>query len=176
MNHNDLQNMSIEEFKIQASILMKKLQSDDSASVEELFKQLPEFKDSDLQTIQKQVKRKHALRVIAQQNDFDSWDDLKTNCAQALANTFVKAYAGGHLNKWFANYNDAKTEQKIHGGFLLPYKHQFFICDADYLAMLGLNPNDPEWSLIEFDWVRPANIKAWQRLLHRWLEQRGELT
>ena len=171
MNNSDIQKISIEEFKIQASILLKKINSDDPSDAEELFKQLPEFKNSDLQTIQEQAQRKHALKIIALQNGFGSWNDLKTNCEQVIANTFVKAYVGGHLNKWFANYSDAKSEQKINGGFLMPYKYQFFICDADYLSMLGLDPKDPDWALIEFDWVKPENIKAWQRLFHKWLSR-----
>lgn len=171
MNNSDIQKISIEEFKIQASILLKKLNSHYAADAKKLFKLLPEFKNSDLQTMQSQAQRKHALKIIALQNDFESWRDLKMNCEQAVANTFVKAYIGGHLNKWFTNYNDAKSELKTSGGFLLPYKLQFFICDADYLSMLGLNAKDPDWILIEFDWVKPANIKAWQRLFHQWLSR-----
>ena len=169
MNNIDLHKISIDEFKIQASILLKNLNSNHTSDAEALLKQLPEFKNSDLKTIQENAQRKHALKAIALQNGFESWNDLKANCEQVIANTFVKAYVGGHLNKWFAHYEEAKSEHNRNGGYLLPYKHQFFICDADYIVMLGLDPNDQDWVLIGFDWAKPTNIKAWQRLFHKWL-------
>ena len=87
--------------------------------------------------------------------------------------TFVKDYVGGFLNKWFANYEETKAHQKKAGGFLLPYKNQFFICDADYINWLGLDAEDPDWKAIGFDWVKPASQKAWQRLNAKWLKLQG---
>jgi hypothetical protein len=82
--------------------------------------------------------------------------------------TFVKAYIGGHLNKWFSHYSEAKEEQKKTGGYLLPYKNQFFICDENFITSLGFNPKDENWNAIAFDWVKPSNQQAWQRLNEQW--------
>ena len=154
-------------------ILLKKLNSSNPREAETLLRQLPEFERFDLQALKQKAKHKHALQAIAMQNGFRTWNELKSNYDQVLANTFVNAYVGGHLHKWFANYAEAKSEQQRNGGYLLPYKHQYFICDADYLAILGLDATDKDWQLIECDWVKPYNIKAWQRLLHKWLSKVG---
>ena len=120
---------SVDECKIQASILLKSLHSNDtehSAKAAKRFQRLPEFaRLSFEEIIQTEIKRKHALAVIAIEKGFKSWTDLKCQLP------FIR---GGFLNKWFANYAEAKSYQQSEGGFLLPFKNQFFICDADYIA------------------------------------------
>jgi hypothetical protein len=106
------------------------------------------------------IKRKHALAVIAQENGFASWNDLKNQI------TFV---IGGFLNHWFSNYTDAKTYQQSQGGFLFAYKQQFFVCDDDYIRALGFDLQDPDWFLIDRDWVMPKDPKAGNRLYKKWL-------
>lgn len=32
---------------------------------------------------------------------------------------------------------------------------------------LGLDPDDPDWVTIGWDWVRPADDEAWRRLKER---------
>ena len=81
---------------------------------------------------------------------------------------------GGFLNQWFANYLQAKSYQQINGGFLLPFKKQFFICDADYINNLGFNAEDNDWQLIGYDWANPANKAAWQRLYRKWMHIQGD--
>lgn len=76
-----------------------------------------------------EIKRKFALAVIAVEKGFKSWGELKCQLP------FIR---GGFLNHWFANYEQAKSYHKLNGGFLLPYKNQFFICDADYTKILDL--------------------------------------
>jgi len=164
---------SIEEYKIQASILLKKLNSDNKTIVENAIKRfqcLPEFQKLSSKEIKEAVKRKHSLAVIALEKGFSYWGDLKSHCQQLISETFVQDYAGGFLNAWFANYKQAKAHQKKSGGFLLPYKKQFFICDADYINWLGLNAEDADWKAVDFDWVKPASQKAWQRLYAKWLK------
>lgn len=69
---------TIEEYKIQASILLKSLRGTDAEKVAKRFKRLTEFAGlSTADILQKDIKRKHALLLIAIENGFNSWLDLK---------------------------------------------------------------------------------------------------
>ena len=68
------------------------------------------------------------------------------------------------LNDWLADYETAKNHQQQNGGYLLVYKKYFFIVSREYIETLGLNPDDPDWKLIGFDWVAPADNAAFERL------------
>jgi hypothetical protein len=159
---------TISECKIQASILLKSLYSNDIEKTKQAvkrFQRLPEFVEFHQETItKKDIKRKHALAVIALENGFNSWVDLKSQISFIL---------GGFLNKWFANYAEAKSHLQSEGGFLLPYKKQFFICETNYIKQLGFDPNDPDWKLIGYDWVNPDDVQAWQRLYKKWMKIQG---
>ncbi len=145
---------SVAECKIQASILLKSFRSNDISAVKR-FQALQE-----LTTISStEIKRKHALLVIARENGFKSWADLKCQLP------FIQ---GGFLNQWFSNYAEAKSYQQLKGGFILPFKNQVFICDANYIDHLGFDSNDPDWESIERDWISPSNKIAWQRLYTKW--------
>ena len=154
---------SLEEGKIQASILLKSLHSDDANIIYQAakrFLRLPEFSALSITEIPiKDIKRKHALHVIAIENGFHSWTDLKSQ---------VRFIISGHLNHWFTTYEAAKSYQKSNEGFLFPYKNQFFICSAAYVLEIGFDPNDPNWKLIDFDWVKPLDHSAWQSLYRKW--------
>jgi len=159
------QSFSIEEYKIQASILLKSLRGSDAEKAAKRFKRLPEFADLSIADIlQKEIKRKHALLLIAMENGFNSWLDLKMQ---------VNFIVGGYLNSWFTNYSEAKLHLQSTSGFLLPYKNQFFICNANYMKQIGFEPDDPDWKLISHDWVEPLDKKAWQRLYKKWSQSKG---
>jgi len=68
------------------------------------------------------------------------------------------------LNRWFAAYEEARSALKAEGGFLLPYQDQFFIAERGGIEELGLDPADPDWERIGWDWVRPLDPEAWRRL------------
>jgi len=50
------------------------------------------------------------------------------------------------------------------GGFLFPYRRQYFICESEGIRALGLDPEDPDWERIGRDWVQPGDREAWARL------------
>jgi hypothetical protein len=153
---------SVEECKIQASILLKSLRAIDCEKAAKRFQRLPEFANLNSADVRQQdVKRKHALRVIALEKGFQSWEQLKYQ---------VPFIRGGFLNKWFASYSQAKTSLQAEGGFLLPFKNQFFICDANYIAQLHLDPKDPDWQLIDWDWANPNDKEAGRRLYKKWVQ------
>ena len=157
--------LSLKECKIQASILLKLLRSPDATKAKQAAKRLhrlPEFAGFSLEAIiHLDIKRKHALALIALEKGFKSWIDLKSQ---------LNFIVGGFLNKWFAHYPQAKSHLQEEGGFLLPYKKQFFICEANYIKQLGLDPDDPDWKLIGYDWANPNDPKAWQRLYKKWMK------
>lgn len=63
----------------------------------------------------------------------------------------------GTLNRWFAGYDEARASLDEHGGFLLPFGRQFFVCEEEGIRALGLDPGDPDWVRIGRDWVNPAD-------------------
>ena len=68
------------------------------------------------------------------------------------------------LNHWYSTYDEARAGLDAEGGYLLPYGAQFFVTGADAIRELGLDPGDPDWARIGWDWVRPADAAAWERL------------
>lgn len=68
------------------------------------------------------------------------------------------------LNRWFTTYEEARSSLDKESGYLLPYKNQYFVTLGEGVRELGLDPDDPDWALIGWDWVRPKDSDAWQRL------------
>lgn len=68
------------------------------------------------------------------------------------------------LSRWFTSYEDARCSREAEGGYLFPYRNQFFVTSSAAILELGLDPADPDWQRIGFDWVRPSDIAAWERL------------
>jgi len=68
------------------------------------------------------------------------------------------------LNRWFSNYDEAHRDRENAGGFLLPYKHHFFVCKAEVIRALGLDADDPDWEKIRWDCARPEDPQAYSRL------------
>ncbi len=164
------------EYRIRASILFKHLKSDDvekSTNAAKRFQRLPQFKDNSTEEIiaqQDSLQRKHALTVVALEQNFQSWAELK----QTLDSLHPKvnlypSRCGGFLNEWYGSYETAKEaldKQLLdkESSYLLPYKSQFFICGADYIIALGLDPDDTNWQAIGYNWAKPKDETAWQEL------------
>jgi len=68
------------------------------------------------------------------------------------------------LNRWFTSYEAARASLEAEGGYLFPYRNQFFVTLAEGVRELGLDPNDPDWACIGWDWIRPRDPEAWARL------------
>jgi hypothetical protein len=71
------------------------------------------------------------------------------------------------LNRWFTNYEAARTAREREGGFLFPYRHHYYVAGAAAVRELGLDPEDPDWERIGWDWVHPRDREAWARLRER---------
>lgn len=68
------------------------------------------------------------------------------------------------LNRWFTTYEDARAARETEGGYLFPYKRYFFVTDATAIWELRLDPSDPDREHIGWDWVRPLDLEAGERL------------
>jgi hypothetical protein len=74
------------------------------------------------------------------------------------------------LNQWFSKYDEARQALDSGNGFLLPYKNHFFVCEADVIKALGLEPDDPDWEKIGRDAAMPRDREALQRLRKKRVE------
>lgn len=117
------------------------------------------------------VQRKHALLVVALELGHESWDALRAAVERAAAAApmpgMYTAAMAVYLNRWFADHAEARASLAERGGYLLPFRDQCFLTDADAVRLLGLDPDDPDWRRIGFDWVRPADAAAHGRLVAR---------
>ena len=96
--------------------------------------------------------RKHALAAVAAEAGFESWPALKGSYAAPAPVHFdttqlFQPATRGFLNRWFARYEQARSVLEVDPGcFLFPYRSQYFICEANFLESLGVNPRDPDWA------------------------------
>lgn len=95
---------------------------------------------------QQDMPLKSALVQLAQQEGFATWPEYKKNI-----DDFWYKKSSPFLNSWFASYTEAKAFQVEEGGYLLTYKGQFFVAQADYIEFIGLNPEDPIWPILKYD-------------------------
>ena len=71
------------------------------------------------------------------------------------------------LNRWFANYDEARASLEGEGGFLFPYQKHYFVCQPDVVSALGLDPADSDWEKIGRDCARPSDPAAFERLYQK---------
>ncbi|MEY4512808.1 MAG: hypothetical protein RLZZ450_4930 [Pseudomonadota bacterium] len=131
-------------------------------------RKLPELRalsDTDLVST---LQRRHCLTAVARELGFQGWPHVLTVLQRADADDFgTLLYPPGcsaHWNVWSAAYEEARAIRSEHGGFLLPYKHQYVIVDQYFIETLGLDPGALDWARIGRDWVRPLDADARHRL------------
>ncbi|MCI0489156.1 MAG: hypothetical protein L0229_21395 [Blastocatellia bacterium] len=171
---------NLEEYKIKAAILLKLLRSTDpqkSLDAATRFQCLPHLSGLSLDEIvlrKEGLKLKDALTVIALERGYASWPDLKRRMEKRDRLRSKRAYTplypkrcAGFLNEWYASYEAARSHLEQAGGYLLPYKNHFFLCKRGYIEALGLDPDDEDWERIGWDWAKPRDLAAWERLNSR---------
>ena len=167
---------AIRELKTRAEILHRRIQTNDRRAVGRL-RVLPQFRRSSqehLAAATNTIQRRDCLTVIAAELGFDSWPQAKAAIAgDGLlvgpgADFGTMLYPGhrcaGHINRWYKTYEDATADRALSGGYLLAYKRQFVVVDRYFIESLGLDPSDPDWEALGFDWARPASVPARSRL------------
>ena len=164
-----------DECKIRASLLLKDLRCDDRSRAlraAERFRALPFFAPHEPEAIlgrRETIRLKHALAALAAELGYANWADCKKRLEPAPTDRidterFFDAAGCGFLNRWFARYDEARASREAEGGYLFPYRHQFFVCESGLLAALGADPDDPDWERTGRDWVRPRDEAARARL------------
>lgn len=108
--------------------------------------------------------RGRCLGAVARELGFRGWPHLtrvlRGEAQDDFGTLLYPAGASAHWNIWSAHYPEAAAIRAEHGGYLLAYKRQYFIADADYIDTLGLDPLAEHWRAIGRDWVRPGDLNA----------------
>lgn len=114
---------------------------------------------------------KDAFALIAKTSGFSSWQAMKATLEGHEA--LRPAHASALWSVWYNSYDEGKAHLRAHGGFLLPYQNQCFVCDADYIVNLGLRLDDPDLARVGPDWVAPVDQGAWHALLGKISQKRA---
>jgi hypothetical protein len=138
---------------------------------------LRELKPLSDQALRERVRRRHCLALLARELGLTGWGHLTTLWNEPEASDFgsllYPASCSGHWNIWSASYDEARAIRVEHGGYLLPYRHQFVIVDRYFIDDLGLDGEAPEWAQIARDWIRPSDVAARHKLCRTALEARA---
>ena len=158
---------SVEESKRNASLLEKDLQSPDrtvAAAAAKRFLRLAEFKEKTVDEVldaRDRVQRKHALTVIAREQGYAAWKNLK-DAADIL---WCPPGSSAFWQNWCKTYEEARAYLDVKGGYLLTAHGKWFIAESGYIEALKLDPADPRWAAIGFDIAHPADQPACDELI-----------
>jgi hypothetical protein len=163
---------AIRELKTRAEILHRRIQTNDHRAIGRL-RVLPNFRRASYENLTAAtgtIQRRDCLTVIAAELGFASWPEAKTAIAgEAPVEDFgTMLYPDrrccGHINRWYKTYAEAAEVRKSSDGYLLGYKRQYGVVDRYFIESLGLDPADPDWGELGFDWVQPKDVAARTRL------------
>ena len=165
----------IDDLKQRARRLHRRATAGDPDAIARL-RALPELSELDDAQVASSARRRHALSALARALGFDGWPHAKAvlsgDAVRDRGVLMFREHGGAYWNIWSADYDEAARIRREHGGYLLPYKHQFMVVEAPFVASLGLDPDDPDWDAIGRDWLAPADRAAWSRLTHAAIEAR----
>ncbi|MBX9603513.1 MAG: hypothetical protein K2X35_21075 [Bryobacteraceae bacterium] len=145
----------LEKLKSQAAILHKR-----AAETEAVLR----F-EAALEAVPARPALKHALEVIARECGFASWAELKHFLETLPADgVYAGSRGGGTFNQWFRAYPPAREAWERDGGFLFPFRNQYFVCEHEFVRGIGADPGDPDWDRAGRDFANPRDVQAWLRL------------
>ena len=165
---------AIRELKTRAEILHRRIQTNDHRAIGRL-RVLPDFRRASYEHLAAAtgtIQRRDCLTVIAAELGFASWPRQKTAIGLPVMvqveDFGTMLYPGhrcaGHINRWYKTYEEAAADRESSSGYLLAYKRQYVVVDRYFIESLGLDPADPDWEALGFDWVRPKDVAARSRL------------
>lgn len=117
------------------------------------------------------LRRRDCLNQVAR-----AWGFSSFIAAKAMFNgepgavefgTLLYPKYGPTLNAWYADYEKARQHREARGWYLLAYRNDILVVDRTYVASLRLDPDDPDWPEMGYDWVRPLSVPARCRLYSR---------
>lgn len=156
----------LRECKAEAKRLMAALRADDAQRARqaaERLRRIPSYAERSTDEIllsRDEVQLKHAQWTVALEQGYPDWKALKD-----AADVAWYPRGSAYLNAWFARYEEARVCLDQHGGYLLTHCGKYFVCDAGYIASLGLDPKDPRWQAIGRDIARPKDARAGRELI-----------
>ena len=109
------------------------------------------------------VRLRHCLNQAARDVGFAHWDHARAVLGGLASRdddmgTFWHAPRTGILlNLWLAKYAQAQA-------FLLPYRRQFMVVQADFIQELGVDAAHPAWADTAHDLVAAYGGDAWLQL------------
>ena len=114
------------------------------------------------------LRRRDCLNLVAREWGFSGFLAAKamlTGSPDAVEfGTLLYPRHGPTLNAWYSDYGQARADRDARNWYLLAYKRDMLVVDRTYIASLGLDPDDPDWEAMGFDWVRPWDVVARARL------------
>ena len=162
---------AIEELKTRADLVLAQAKKGD-ADVLARLNQLPPLRALSVRERSQAVKRKHALWLVAREFGFQTWNQAKAVLSgeegdHDFGTLLYPKQCFAYLNHWYANHGEASKCRELQGGFLLVYKRQYLVVEAQYIRSLGLDPDDPDWNLMGRDWAQPKDLMARGRMYAR---------
>ncbi|WP_437661849.1 phosphotransferase [Sorangium sp. So ce1182] len=176
----------VRELKIRAELLQTRLASNDAAALARL-RALPALRRADeaaLAAAAPGIGPEQCLEVVARECGFSSWERARLALEGAPdapeLGTLLHGGDDSVLHHWFATHDEARAHMaalpEAPRSYLLAYRHHFFVAGRAFVAALGLDPDDPDWQAIGWDWARPADPAARSRLYGRRLAaMRGQV-
>ncbi len=133
---------ALTEAKIRAKRLLKQCNSDNPNALARLARW-----HRTLQGAEHGLQLKHCQSVIARELGFTDWQQLQRvlsgkateqDDTPNMGSLFYRDACSAFVNRWFAGYPEARAAlDEAH--YLLPYKTQFVVVAADYIAALGID-------------------------------------
>ncbi len=143
---------AVQEIHVRAEIVHHRAAAGDPATLRR-FRKLADFDPTC-------VRRRDCLAVLAAEMGFLNWPEarrvLRGEPASNFGTLLCPKRCCGHLNLWYKTREEAAGMREQRGGFLLAFRHQFLVVDRYYIESLRLDPEDPDWEAIGFDWTRPG--------------------
>jgi len=159
--------MRLNQLKIEAKLLHKRLKSGSDNSVEAYLNH-PIFRNlssSQIEEKRKGIRLKDSYHLIASTYGFSRWEDLKR---QVIKNDMLYRSNGvGLIHKWFKSDTEASKYHIKYGGYLLQFWADYVICGVEYIQLLGLHHYAEEWKAIGYNWIKPADQAAYQKLYQK---------
>jgi hypothetical protein len=117
------------------------------------------------------LKLRDCLQQVAREVGFQHWEHARRVLGSLATpgddmGTFWHAPRSGILlNEWFARPGEAEAAHRRQpGAYLLPYRRQFMLVQADFVQELGVDPLHPAWQVVGHDLVRGYGTAAWLAL------------
>ncbi|MBR7799482.1 hypothetical protein [Undibacterium fentianense] len=167
-------NIVLNELKIKATFLHKKIELDDQTTLT-LIKKLSRQRRW---PVPEQWQHKHCLNLIAAKYGFHDWQHAHhifsglAKIGEDMGDFWQENL--GFINHWFASYQEALDYlAQDKNAYLLPYRQQFMVVKSEYLEALHFQPNHICWLQFERNLCSAYGSDSWLELALYRLKQLG---